>query len=257
MKYGSIIEKIGTTFLLTVVAYFAAYVFEVAYLRSFNISWQAARVTIPSLAVSFVAIMMLILVYILPISRVLIDIFHETQSKSRRFIYKRLLECAVGSVLAVFAAVFLPGRISAFWLAIGVLIAPGLAVISWFIFDFLPLRNISRGALVQSMVSFESRDSELSAFEKQRAVRVYAFIMITTLAVFVPAYLAGYWTAREVGLSRSFFFDGHQYVVVRDYDGVIVAKELLGDRTGERYLYINSSENKLLFHPTHINSRPT
>ena len=50
VEHKVFIEKIGLAFLLTIVAYFAAYVFEVGYLRSFGVSWQVAHVTIPSLA---------------------------------------------------------------------------------------------------------------------------------------------------------------------------------------------------------------
>ena len=53
VEYKVVIEKIGIAFLLTIVAYFAAYIFEVSYLRSYGISWQAARVIISSLVVSF------------------------------------------------------------------------------------------------------------------------------------------------------------------------------------------------------------
>lgn len=79
VNYKVIIDKIGTAFFLTIVAYFAAYIFEVSYLRSYGISWQAARVTVSSLVVSFVAIMSLS-INLKPFMDLLFDVLKKRKS---------------------------------------------------------------------------------------------------------------------------------------------------------------------------------
>ena len=79
VNHKVIIEKIGTAFLLTIVAYFTAYIFEVSYLRSYGISWQTSRVIISSLVVSFVAIMSLS-ACLNPLVNLLFDVLNERKS---------------------------------------------------------------------------------------------------------------------------------------------------------------------------------
>ena len=52
--------------------------------------------------------------------------------------------------------------------------------------------------------------------------------------------------------TRAFVVDNHRYAVIRDYDGMIVAKEIVNDRIGEKYMYIDSSQNKLVFYPIRV-----
>lgn len=52
--------------------------------------------------------------------------------------------------------------------------------------------------------------------------------------------------------SRAFVLDNGRYAVIRDYDGVVIAKEIVNDRIGEKYMYIDSSQNKLVFYPIHV-----
>ena len=91
MNHKEIIEKVGTTFLLTVAAYFVAYIFEVSYLRSFGISWQAARVTISSLIVSFIVLISLG-VCLNPLLGLFIGIPKKIKTEMERFVYERVFE---------------------------------------------------------------------------------------------------------------------------------------------------------------------
>ena len=111
MNYREIIEKVGTTFLLTVATYFVAYIFEVSYLRSFGISWQAARVIVSSLVVSFVAIMSLS-ICLNPLVNLLFDVLNERKkSEIRKFIYGRAFEfcCSFCFILVLVACFILEG----------------------------------------------------------------------------------------------------------------------------------------------------
>ena len=111
VEYKVVIEKIGIAFLLTIVAYFASYIFEVSYLRSYGISWQAARVIISSLVVSFVTIMSLS-IYLKPFMDLLFDVLNKRKkSEVRKFIYGRMLEFVVVFVVSLFGLLAYSGKI--------------------------------------------------------------------------------------------------------------------------------------------------
>lgn len=110
VNYKVIIDKIGTAFFLTIVAYFAAYIFEVSYLRSYGISWQAARVTVSSLVVSFVAIMSLS-INLKPFMDLLFDVLKKRKkSEVRKFIYERVFEFVVVFVVFLFWSLVYSGK---------------------------------------------------------------------------------------------------------------------------------------------------
>ena len=135
VEYKVVIEKIGIAFLLTIVAYFAAYVFEVDYLRSFGVSWQVAHVTMPSLAVSFMVIVLLVL-SLGYISFVIIDIFGVIKSEAGKFIRKRVLEYVMWFAVLSLGFLILTGKVDFLSVSISATIMPASTVVAWLLFDF-------------------------------------------------------------------------------------------------------------------------
>lgn len=254
VNHKVIIEKVGTAFLLTIVAYFAAYIFEVSYLRSYGISWQAARVIVSSLVVSFVAIMSLS-VCLNPLVNLLFDALNKRKkSEVRKFIYRRVFEFVVVFVAFLFWSLVYYGRVDIQWLIIAALIMPITSVLAWILFQFR-FRHPFKEMLTKSLSDFnksESESFESSEFEKSNIMQAYSVIIITTTIIFLSSYAVGYWASSILKPSRAFILDGSRYAVIRDYDGMIVAKEIVNDRIGEKYIYIDSSQNKLVFYPIRV-----
>lgn len=252
-----IIEKIGISFLLTVTAYFVAYIFEVGYLRSSGISWQVAYVTIPSLAVSFIAITLLgsILVYIAPI---VIDMLGAGGSKVKKFIYKKVLQYTVWLVVLLFGSLVLTGKVHLLQVLIQALIVPILTIV-------VPLLSKSRsfhGSFQKRLIDslriideWESNVYELRGIEKSKVMEIYYWVFLVTIIVSSSAYLAGYCASVMIRPSRAFVLENNRYAVIRDYSGMVIAKEIVEGRIGEKYMYIDSSQNKLVFYPIRINNK--
>lgn len=109
--------------------------------------------------------------------------------------------------------------------------------------------------LVESLKAFNKDDSEFSkprGFGKSNVMKAYNWIFITTMIIFSLSYIAGYYASMMIRPSRAFVLDNSRYAVIRDYDGVVIAKEIVNDKTGEKYMYIDSSQNKLIFYPIHV-----
>ena len=256
VNHKVIIEKIGTAFLLTIVAYFTAYIFEVSYLRSYGISWQAARVIISSLVVSFVTIMSLS-IYLKPFMDLLFDVLNKRKkSEVRKFIYGRMLEFVVVFVVSLFGLLAYSGKIGIQESITASLVMPVLRILVWISFHFR-FRRPFKKTLVESISDFnkdESKSFEPSEFEKSNIMQAYSVILITTTIIFLSSYAVGYWASSMLRPSRAFVLDNSRYAVIRDYDGVVIAKEIVEGRIGEKYIYVDSSQNKLIFYPIHVDN---
>ena len=256
MEYKVIIDKIGIAFLLTIVAYFAAYMFEVSYLRSYGISWQAARVIISSLVVGFVAIISLS-ICLKPLVNLLFDALKKRKkSEVRKFIYGRVFEFVVVFIALLFWALVYSGEIDIGYSAIAALIIPTSSVLAWILFHFRFRRPFNK-MLEKSLSDFnksESESFESSEFEKSNIMQAYSVILITTTIIFLSSYAVGYWASSMLRPSRAFVLDNSRYAVIRDYDGVVIAKEIVEGRIGEKYIYVDSSQNKLIFYPIHVDN---
>jgi len=256
VEYKVVIEKIGIAFLLTIVAYFASYIFEVSYLRSYGISWQAARVIISSLVVSFVTIMSLS-IYLKPFMDLLFDVLNKRKkSEVRKFIYGRMLEFVVVFVVSLFGLLAYSGKIGIQESITAALVMPVLRILVWISFHFR-FRRPFKKTLVESISDFnkdESKSFEPSEFEKSNIMQAYSVILITTTIIFLSSYAVGYWASSMLRPSRAFVLDNSRYAVIRDYDGVVIAKEIVEGRIGEKYIYVDSSQNKLIFYPIHVDN---
>ena len=256
VEYKVVIEKIGIAFLLTIVAYFASYIFEVSYLRSYGISWQAARVIISSLVVSFVTIMSLS-IYLKPFMDLLFDVLNKRKkSEVRKFIYGRMLEFVVVFVVSLFGLLAYSGKIGIQESITAALVMPVLRILVWISFHFR-FRRPFKKTLVESISDFnkdESKSFEPSEFEKSNIMQAYSVILITTTIIFLSSYAVGYWASSMLRSSRAFVLDNSRYAVIRDYDGVVIAKEIVEGRIGEKYIYVDSSQNKLIFYPIHVDN---
>ena len=256
VEYKVVIEKIGIAFLLTIVAYFASYIFEVSYLRSYGISWQAARVIISSLVVSFVTIMSLS-IYLKPFMDLLFDVLNKRKkSEVRKFIYGRMLEFVVVFVVSLFGLLAYSGKIGIQESITAALVMPVLRILVWISFHFR-FRRPFKKTLVESISDFnkdESKSFEPSEFEKSNIMQAYSVILITTTIIFLSSYAVGYWASSMLRPSRAFVLDNSRYAVIRDYDGVVIAKEIVEGRIGEKYTYVDSSQNKLIFYPIHVDN---
>lgn len=100
----------------------------------------------------------------------------------------------------------------------------------------------------------ESRSFEPSEFEKSNIMQAYRVIFLTTIIIFFSSYAVGYWASSMIRPSRAFVLDNSRYVVIRDYDGMVIAKEIVESKIGEKYMYIDSSQNKLIFYPIHVDN---
>lgn len=256
VNYKVIIDKIGTAFFLTIVAYFASYIFEVSYLRSYGISWQAARVIISSLVVSFVTIMSLS-IYLKPFMDLLFDVLNKRKkSEVRKFIYGRMLEFVVVFVVSLFGLLAYSGKIGIQESITAALVMPVLRILVWISFHFR-FRRPFKKTLVESISDFnkdESKSFEPSEFEKSNIMQAYSVILITTTIIFLSSYAVGYWASSMLRPSRAFVLDNSRYAVIRDYDGVVIAKEIVEGRIGEKYIYVDSSQNKLIFYPIRVDN---
>lgn len=251
-----IIEKIGIAFLLTIVAYFAAYVFEVGYLRSFGASWQVAHVTMPSLVVSFMVIVLLVL-SLGYISFVIIDIFGVIKSEAGKFIRKRVLEYVMWFAVLSLGFLVLTGKVDFLSVSISATIMPASTVVAWLLFDFRSFHGSFKKRLVESLRAFDERERkayEPRGIEKSKIVETYYWICFVTMVIFSLAYFAGYYASVMIKPSRAFVLDNSRYAVIRDYDGVVIAKEIVEGRIGEKYIYVDSSHNKLIFYPIHVDN---
>ena len=254
VEHKVVIEKIGIAFLLTIVAYFAAYIFEVSYLRSYGISWQTARVTIPSLVISFMGIVFLGL-YLRYAGFIFVDVPRNIKSETGKFIYMRVVEYSISFVLALLLSLVFAGKIYIELSAAVALLLPMLNILMWLLFYFRPLRRPFKKMLVESLKAFNKDDSEFSkprGFGKSNVMKAYNWIFITTMIIFSLSYIAGYYASMMIRPSRAFVLDNSRYAVIRDYDGVVIAKEIVNDKIGEKYMYIDSSQNKLIFYPIHV-----
>jgi len=256
VNHKVIIDKIGTAFFLTIVAYFAAYIFEVSYLRSYGISWQAARVTVSSLVVSFVAIMSLS-INLKPLMDLLFDVLKKREkSEVRKFIYGRVFEFVVVFVVFLFGSLVYSGKIDIQWSIAVALVMPELRILVW-ILSYFRFRHPFKKMLAKSISDFnknESRSFEPSEFEKSNIMQTYSVILITTTIIFLSSYAVGYWASFMIRPSRAFVLDNSRYVVIRDYDGMVIAKEIVESKIGEKYIYVDSSQNKLIFYPIHVDN---
>lgn len=255
MNYKEIIEKVGTTFLLTVAAYFVAYIFEVSYLRSFGISWQAARVTISSLIVSFIVLISLG-VCLNPLLGLFIGIPKKIKTEMERFVYERVFEFVVVFVVFVFWLFISTTKVDICLLLAIAAFVPAAKIFVWVLslFRFRSIRPFKK-MLIESFRAFnesERKSSELSGFEKLKIIKAHNRLFSVTVIVFSLAYIAGYYMSATIRPTRAFVVDNHRYAVIRDYDGMIVAKEIVNDRIGEKYMYIDSSQNKLVFYPIRV-----
>ena len=255
MNYREIIEKIETTFLLTVAAYFVAYIFEVSYLRSFGISWQAARVTIPSLIVSFIVLISLGMC-LNPLLGLFIDIPKKIKTETGRFVYERVFEFVIVFVVSVFWLFISTRKVDVCLLSAIAVFVPAAKIFEWVLslFRFRSVRPFKK-MLTESLRVFnesERKSSEPSSFEKLKIVKAYNGLFFVTMIVFSLAYIAGYYMSATIRPTRAFVVDNHRYAVIRDYDGVVIAKEIVEGRIGEKYMYIDSLQNKLVFHPVRI-----
>lgn len=249
MNYREIIKKVGTTFLLTVATYFVAYIFEVSYLRSFGISWQAARVTIPSLIVSFMVLISLG-VCLNPLLGLFIDIPKKIKTEMGRFVYERVFEFVIVFAILSFWSFVSTGEANLMRSMLVALTMP-IAGILWILFHFR-FRRPFKKMLTESLRAFdesERKSSEPSGFEKLKIVKAYNGLFFVTMIVFSLAYIAGYYMSETIRPTRAFVVDNHRYAVIRDYDGVVIAKEIVEGRIGKKYMYIDSSQNKLVFQP--------
>ena len=256
VNHKVIIENIGIAFLLTIVAYFASYIFEVSYLRSYGISWQAARVTVSSLVVSFVAIMSLS-INLKPFMDLLFDVLKKREkSEVRKFIYGRVFEFVVVFVVFLFGSLVYSGKIDIQWSIAVALVMPELRILVW-ILSYFRFRHPFKKMLAKSISDFnknESRSFEPSEFEKSNIMQTYSVILITTTIIFLSSYAVGYWASFMIRPSRAFVLDNSRYVVIRDYDGMVIAKEIVESKIGEKYIYVDSSQNKLIFYPIHVDN---
>lgn len=254
VEHKVVIEKIGIAFLLTIVAYFAAYIFEVSYLRSYGISWQMARVTIPSLVISFMGIVFLGS-YLRYAGFIFVDVPRGIKSEIGKFIYMRVVEYFILFVLVLLLSLVFAGKIYIERSAAVALLLPISKILMWLLFNFRPLRRPFKKMLVESFKAFNKDDSEFSkprGFGKSNVMKAYDGIFITTIIIFSLSYVAGYYASMMIRPSRAFVLDNGRYAVIRDYDGVVIAKEIVNDRIGEKYMYIDSSQNKLVFYPIHV-----
>lgn len=256
VEYKVFIEKIGLAFLLTIVAYFAAYIFEVSYLRSYGISWQVARVTIPSLVISFMGIVFLGS-YLRYAGFIFVDVPGNIKSETGKFIYMRVVEYFILFVLALLLSLVFTGKIYIERSAAAALSLPIPKILMWLLFNFRPLRRPFKKMLVESLKAFNKDDSEFSkprGFGKSNVMKAYYRISITTLIIFSLSYVAGYYASMIIRPSRAFVLDSSRCAVIRDYDGVVIAKEIVEGRIGEKYIYVDSSQNKLIFYPIHVDN---
>ena len=187
----------------------------------------------------------------------LFDVLNKRKkSEVRKFIYGRMLEFVVVFVVSLFGLLAYSGKIGIQESITAALVMPVLRILVWISFHFR-FRRPFKKTLVESISDFnkdESKSFEPSEFEKSNIMQAYRAITLTAAVVFLSSYAVGYWASSMIRPSRAFVLDSSRYAVIRDYDGMIVAKEIVNDRIGEKYMYIDSSQNKLIFYPIHVDN---
>ena len=167
----------------------------------------------------------------------------------------RVVEYSISFVLALLLSLVFAGKIYIELSAAVALLLPMLNILMWLLFYFRPLRRPFKKMLVESLKAFNKDDSEFSkprGFGKSNVMKAYNWIFITTMIIFSLSYIAGYYASMMIRPSRAFVLDNSRYAVIREYDGVVIAKEIVNDKIGEKYMYIDSSQNKLIFYPIHV-----
>ena len=187
----------------------------------------------------------------------LFDVLKKREkSEVRKFIYGRVFEFVVVFVVFLFGSLVYSGKIDIQWSIAVALVMPELRILVW-ILSYFRFRHPFKKMLAKSISDFnknESRSFEPSEFEKSNIMQTYSVILITTTIIFLSSYAVGYWASSMLRPSRAFVLDNSRYVVIRDYDGMVIAKEIVESKIGEKYIYVDSSQNKLIFYPIHVDN---
>ena len=187
----------------------------------------------------------------------LFDVLKKREkSEVRKFIYGRVFEFVVVFVVFLFGSLVYSGKIDIQWSIAVALVMPELRILVW-ILSYFRFRHPFKKMLAKSISDFnknESRSFEPSEFEKSNIMQTYSVILITTTIIFLSSYAVGYWASFMLRPSRAFVLDNSRYVVIRDYDGMVIAKEIVESKIGEKYIYVDSSQNKLIFYPIHVDN---
>ena len=168
----------------------------------------------------------------------------------------RVVEYFILFALVLLLSLVSTGKIYIEQSAAVALLLPMLNILIWLLFNFRPLRRPFKKMLGESFKAFNRDYSEFlkpRGFAKSNVMKAYNWILITTMIIFSLSYVAGYYASMMIRPSRAFVLDNSRYAVIRDYDGVVVAKEIVEGRIGEKYMYIDPSQNKLIFYPIRIN----
>ena len=156
----------------------------------------------------------------------------------------------------MFGSLVYSGKIDIQWSIAVALVMPELRILVW-ILSYFRFRHPFKKMLAKSLSDFnksESESFESSEFEKSNIMQAYSVILITTTIIFLSSYAVGYWASSMLRPSRAFVLDNSRYAVIRDYDGVVIAKEIVEGRIGEKYIYVDSSQNKLIFYPIRVDN---
>jgi hypothetical protein len=246
MTLREIFDKLTPVFSVTLLGYFCAYVFEIGYLRYFDISWQSAHVTVNSFLVTTVigaGIGFYIKEYVYPFLSAL-----GTTSKSYAGAYLKKKAYFTFIVLTfLFGLLFVFTKNINSWYPLIVFFAIYLAIetILLFAFHWRPHRKID-DIFKQAIEADERRnvidhkyDNEYTkSFESLFRLMIYLGLIFC---------VAGMVLAQSLKNIRTIDYNKQTYGVVREYDNLIVAKEISNGHFGSRVLYLNPQSQPIIF----------
>ena len=250
MNLLTLAKLVSPVFIFTLIGYFAAYAFEVGYLKYFDISWQNARVTINSFMIAAVFSVIggfLIRQYLYPLLSFLQTTSHNSivlYMKKRLFVYFWL--CIFGlSYSYVFKQ---PDFVLIILALVGGYFM--IDIVVGLLFHLRPGKSLKQ--TFEDMDHHEQRQRK--ADEKYNNVITETFESIVRFVVpLTITFVVGGYSMAQVSKNIAVFtIEDKEYFVVRNYDGFIVGKAVNNGKPSSGIVLVNSNNTPLTLKESRI-----
>lgn len=225
MSYKELLDKITFPFALTMVAYFGAYVFEVAYLNHFGINIESARVTVNSFLLWSSSIFIIVLTF----KDLIEDIWWRMMNRWRKLTIIMVISTAY-ICLFMLIQLFRSGVIDLSILSIG-------SVLILLTFG-IPRRNTKLSTNNKS-------EKKYVKTEFSNTITAIAAVLFFTALM---SYLCGAFYGSFQGHMKSIVSGEKRFAIVAEYDNMLIGKQVSsGGVLLNDILYIDISEGAYHF----------
>lgn len=243
MSLLTLFKQLSPVLSATLVGYFCAYLFEIGYLHYFELSWQSARVTVNSFIVATIlgiSIGYLIRMYIYPLLNFLTS---DSSSYIAKYFKKNVFVLFLLIVFFGGFGYFLNKDATLLYMmplyGFGYII---LDLVLLIIFHWRPKKKweevFEEGVKREEKVTQVISNSFTEIFETVVRLSVVLGLIFSVGGMIIAQAEENFYT---------FSFKGDEFVVIREYDNLIIGKQYANGQISGRIIYINSSNNVLLF----------